>query len=43
MSSEADPSTLTPQDLSKISKAALIKHFSTLQEMYVERGRKYGT
>jgi len=41
MSSEGNPSTLTSQDLSKFNKAALIKHFSTLQEMYTERGRKY--
>jgi hypothetical protein len=45
MPSEIDPSTigLTPHDLSKLSKKDLAKHLSTLQEMYVERGRKYGT
>ena len=45
MSSGIDPSTLnlTPRELSKMSKKDLANHLSTLQEMYTERGRKYGT
>jgi hypothetical protein len=45
MSSNANPSPigLTPQELSKLGKKDLAKHLTTLQGMYTERGRKYGT
>jgi hypothetical protein len=45
MPSEVDPSTLdlAPHDLNKISKKDLAKHLSSLQVMYAERGKKYGT
>ena len=42
MPAEINPSTFTPQELSKLSKKDLAKHLSTLQDMYTERGRKYG-
>jgi len=40
--SEVDPSTLTPHKLSKMNKKDVIKYLGTLQEMFTERGKKYG-
>jgi len=42
MSSDADPSTLTLEDLSKRNKKEILKYFSALQGLYTERGKKYG-
>ena len=39
---EVDPSILTPHELSKLNKKDLTRYLSLLQEMYVERGKKYG-
>jgi len=40
---EVDLSVLTPHELSKMNKKDIVKYLGTLQEMFVERGKKYGT
>lgn len=39
---EVDPSALTPHELSKMNKKDVVKYLGVLQEMFAERGKKYG-
>ncbi|KAF9781750.1 hypothetical protein BJ322DRAFT_1111676 [Thelephora terrestris] len=41
MPSELNPSGLTPQDLSKLNKKALIENLTALQGLYTTQGKKY--
>jgi hypothetical protein len=42
MPSELNPSGLTPHDLSKLNKKALIENLTALQGSYTVQGKKYG-
>lgn len=42
MTSELDPSILTPHELSKLNKKALIENLTVLQGKYNVQSKKYG-
>lgn len=42
MPPEVDPSSLTPHEISKLSKKDLAQHLSALQDMFTEQREKYG-